>query len=1136
MLKVIEEQFVAEGANLDSVVKAFEQASFGEQPACLDDFLPDPSHPQYLNILRELIRLEMEFSWSRGIPHRLNQYRDRFPEVFDDSAAVQEIAYEEYRLRLASGERPAVSEYEKRYYIDCSDWPAAEEHIESPLDDRAGAPEISVAERLEKRGVEGGSEPEGEMREAALAYTVFRLNSGDSPAERSEKEWSESVLSASVAGGLFRELHEANPESACRLAMAASVMPECGSKFLDFELESELGRGAFGRVFLARQASLAGRQVALKITAEKSVESRALAQMQHTHIVPVYSVHRSGPFHAVVMPYFGSVTLADLLRDAKGQETRPQSGTALVSTLNIKQRDAKSRSPGSVAALATMRPFGTVTDSEPEALLAPEPLASPERSDSASSEVLRKLGNMTYNQGLLWIGARIADALAHAHERGILHRDLKPANILFTDQGPMLLDFNLAADTKGAAEATVAKLGGTLPYMAPEHLEAFRNPARSVDGRCDIYSLGVVMYELLSGRRPFATPRGPVKEALDEMIRDRDTVPASLCEFDKDISPAVDAIVRKCLQADPAARYQTVRQLHEDLQRQLNDQPLLHIPEPSLKERAGKWVRRNRKNILRVAAAAAVAAVFGLGGLAVHIERDRQRTNEINARVRAANKQQVFAKSLRLTDGVASLNRGVLDSKEIAKARVAAETLLEDYSVLSNPEWQAAPDISNLDSEKRAALLEDLGGVLVLLAQSRLAESRLIKTGDRHLDGPALLLDRAESCYENSQTPHVLWLMRAELAKLKGDKNAETEFLARAALVSPDSVLDRGLLASYQMSLGRVPLAVQLLKQLTERYPGNMMAWSYLGDGYLRLTRFSDAVYCYGVCIALAPDLKRYYFCRGLAYHRLGDFGKAASDFTEMLRRDPGDIDGLLNRSLAYSKLRNHKAALADLKTASALPEAPEARIHFMASEVLLASKDQDGARKEKELGIKANCVTELDWIARGNCDLHDDLPAAINDFDEALQVNPHSSIALLNKAIALAKIPGRMEEAVGVLNGALELYPSSADLLNARAIYLARLGQRDGAVRDTEACLRLDPRPMNRYMAADVYALCSRSHPEDAKRALGNLAAAFKGGIGTDLVPGDRDLDPIRKNPEFKQLTASAQVVREAALQVGVH
>ncbi len=1006
MLKVIEEQFVADEVDLDSVVRAFEQANAGDQSADLDDYLPDSTHPHYSNILRELIRLEMEFSWARGTPRRLAQFQDRFPVVFEDCEAIREIAFEEYRLRLAAGERPAVSEYESRFEIDCADWPGLDDVTESGLYDQPDGCEFPVDDQVGKSGDVSGREPEADMRDAALAYTVFRLNSGNSPAQRSEKDWSESVLSASMAGELFRELHESNPESACRLAMAASAMPECGGRFLDFELESELGRGTFGRVFLAKQTSLAGRQVALKITAEKSVESRALAQMQHTHIVPVYSVHRSGPFHAVVMPYFGSVTLADLLREVKGQEFRPQSGTALVSTLNSKQRDGKSKSAGSAAAIATMRPLATLTENEPEAQLAQEPPAYSRSNDSASSEVLRKLGDMTYVQGLLWIGARIADALAHAHERGILHRDLKPANILFTDQGPMLLDFNLAADTKGAVEATVAKLGGTLPYMAPEHLEAFRDPARTVDGRCDVYSLGVVMYELLSGRRPYGTPRGPVKEALDEMIRNRRNAPENLCNFDKDITPAIDAIVQKCLQADPAARYQTARQLQEDLQRHLNDQGLLHIPEPSLKERARKWARRNRKNIARTAAVAAVGAVFGLGGLAVHIERDRQRTKLQNARVQAADKQISFAKSLRSGDGVVALNR-VLDAKELAKARLAAEAALEDYSVLSNPEWKSAPAVSNLDSEQRSALLEDLGVTLILLAQSQIAESRLIKTGDRHLDQPALLLDRAESCYENGQTPSVLWMMRGELADLKGDRQEAAKFQAKAAEIPADSVLERRLLASYQMSLGRVPLAVQLLKQVIERSPGNMMAWSYLGDGYSRLAKYSDAIHSYGVCIALAPDLKRYYLCRGIAYFNISDFGNAAADFTEVLRRDPSDVDGLLSRSLAYYKVRNFAAALADLRTAASLPEAPMARIHYMASEVFLASNDKSNARKEKELGNKSDCVTELDWIARGNCDLHDDLAAAVQDFEEALQVNPQSLVAFRNKAAALAKIPG---------------------------------------------------------------------------------------------------------------------------------
>ena len=177
-----------------------------------------------------------------------------------------------------------------------------------------------------------------------------------------------------------------------------------------------------------------------------------------------------------------------------------------------------------------------------------------EISSRITSDTLAMLGKLSYVEAILWIGSRLADGLAHAHSRGILHRDLKPANILLTDSGqPMLLDFNLSADTK--EPASFASFGGTLPYMAPEHLKAFRGQEDlPVDARSDLYAMGIILYELLAGRHPFEVFSGGSLSVLERMIVERSKpVPPALRERNPQVSPAVESIIRHCLEADPVA-------------------------------------------------------------------------------------------------------------------------------------------------------------------------------------------------------------------------------------------------------------------------------------------------------------------------------------------------------------------------------------------------------------------------------------------------------------------------------------------------------------------------------------------------------------------------------------------------------
>src|SRR5262249_36983952 len=201
----------------------------------------------------------------------------------------------------------------------------------------------------------------------------------------------------------------------------------------------ELGRGSFGRVYLVRQKGLADRQVVLKISTTITLETRMLAQLQHTNIIPVYSVHHAGSLHALCMPYLGAATLADVLKDLHGRQTLPQSGKGLVDTAQA----CRSTTRQELVSRGLQ-----IEDREGEV-------------PGVTPAGWKQLERLTYVQAVVWLACRLADGLAHAHERGILPRDLKPANILLTDDGqPMLLDFNLSEDVKRPASPAAGFIGG----------------------------------------------------------------------------------------------------------------------------------------------------------------------------------------------------------------------------------------------------------------------------------------------------------------------------------------------------------------------------------------------------------------------------------------------------------------------------------------------------------------------------------------------------------------------------------------------------------------------------------------------------------------------------------------------------
>jgi hypothetical protein len=220
----------------------------------------------------------------------------------------------------------------------------------------------------------------------------------------------------------------------------------------------------------------------------------------------------------------------------------------------------------------------------------------------------------TYAQGVAWIIMILARALHYAHRRRTFHRDVKPGNLLLTLQyGPQLLDFNLAESPHSANHAQAALHGGTLPYMAPEQIEAFLNPELwgRVGASADIYSLGLVFRELLTGQKPEVPDQGmPPARALRAVLDQRPLINVAVSEINPAIPRVLEAIVAKCLAFSADDRYPDAQALERDLELFLTYRPLKHAVNPSPRERVGNWIIRNRRVVSIAASVVVLGALF----------------------------------------------------------------------------------------------------------------------------------------------------------------------------------------------------------------------------------------------------------------------------------------------------------------------------------------------------------------------------------------------------------------------------------------------------------------------------------------------------------------------------------------------
>jgi tetratricopeptide (TPR) repeat protein/predicted Ser/Thr protein kinase len=666
----------------------------------------------------------------------------------------------------------------------------------------------------------------------------------------------------------------------------------------------------------------------------------------------------------------------------------------------------------------------------------------------------------------------IARALHEAHTLGVLHRDVKPHNILLERDGtPLLADFGLARDTGQAGITVTGEVMGTPAYMAPE--QAAGDRAR-VDRRADVYAAGATLYEALTGQPPFQGPTA--LHILAQVTADAPRPPSSLRPgLDREL----ETVVLKCLEKEPAARYDTAGELADDLGRWLRHEPLVA-------RRPGPFARLVKLARRRPMAAAVTALGVTVGLAAAVAERaqavERRRSEAVRARETEAVRGEALTalEVANLTSSVAerasAFRTALYEARRwmtvarddpaaaarhlLAVAIAAGEAGRIAWPRLENEGYAFALKLSPDDPERKADLTaaNDLVRAYELLDEGRDSEGACAS---------AAAVTRLRPRWVEP------WILLSRVQLETGDTRAALGSLDEAARLGAAPAVICYRRAFVLVELKDAPGALRELDRALELHRDWPEALRFRAETRIELGDGSGALADLGRLVALEPDSIRFLCERGDLRQRLGDL--EGSDFLEVTRRAPDDARGWLGVSSARAR-------------AGLLPQAR--------------------AAAERAVEVAPHLGTA--WLGRGRVRLlMGDLEGALADLSEAVRLSPGDPQAALEFAgLLTSRDPARADE---ILTQTLARSGRGfVATLVRRGEARRRLRDFEGALRDANAAIALAPD------YAEAWSLRGYTHAnlERVPEAIADLERALRLAPAHLDAPALREaLDMLRRN-----------------------
>ncbi|MGE0431644.1 MAG: protein kinase [Planctomycetota bacterium] len=675
---------------------------------------------------------------------------------------------------------------------------------------------------------------------------------------------------------------------------------------------------------------------------------------------------------------------------------------------------------------------------------------------------------------------KVADAIAFAHDHGVIHRDLKPANVMVGRYGEvMVMDWGLARlldDGRAGAQrraATVVKTNrsenndgritmdgdvfGTPSYMAPEQADG---RTADVDERTDVFALGAILYQMLTGEPPYTGNTVPI--ILGKALR-RDVKAPNRRAPGRRIPRELSAIVMKAMAAKPANRYPTAQALKADLAAWLDYRPTTaYRPGPLVA--ASKWMRRHP--VASAMAGLTLVFVSVLGAVIGVMQADAARTRAVQAEqtaleqektTRAREKAAAAEHAREQAELRSALTAGELDRvRALLKVEVVADrdkALLEFQHALSTHYAHQSQEsfVAGLGKEKIASLVEAFDRLIAAHdqapAQIPVSNDDYEQLGLLHfygtLDLEAAVRNFTVVLQNDPDDKDSLIYRGLSLAKLGRFAEAERDF-RRGLMLLPDDWHFYSAMGNLELGRNRGAAAAEWFTKSLDLDAGMPTTWTNRGIAWYQQREYDKAIADHSEALRLQPNFATAALNRGIAHYYAGHTAAAHEDVTRAIRDDPLLAGAFRLRALIRLDMRNWSGALEDCNESLKLEQTALAEYYRGQARVQLG--DLRGGIVDLEAATKAGAGGADAWFDLGQArNQLGNFEGAVLAYNGAIEREPQWAEAIVNRGNA-KRAAGHDLDALEDFRKAAAIKPGVWQAWFNQGIVLSALGRLEGA------------------------------------------------------------------------------------------